>query len=122
MVKFDNIKVGDKVMILSEVRIGWGGGKSFWMPKTVDKVTPKQFVVGSSRYKKETGSAIGDYYSKSAKLIGEVKDETKERNVLVRKLNYAYEIKKIIGKVKVPHDHENLQEILSRLREVSKLL
>jgi len=122
MVKFENIKAGDKVMIRSEVRVGWGGGESFWLPRTVDKVTPKQLVVGNSRYKKDTGAAIGDYYSKSAKLIGEVKDETKERNALVRKLNDAYEIKKIIEKIKVPYDHENLQEILNRIREVGKLL
>jgi len=120
--KFENIEVGDNVLIMDEVRIGWGGGESFWLPKKVDKVTPKQFVIGNSRYKKDDGSCVGGKYLNKAKLIGEEESQLEERNNLVKRLNTAHEIRKLIDSVKVSHEHKNLFVILNKLKEIDTLI
>jgi len=120
--KFGNIKTGDTVLIKTEVRIGWSGCKYFWQPKTVDKVTPKQFVIENRRYKKDDGYCIGGGYAEQAKLIGEEKDETNECNELVKKLNAAYKVKNIVDQFKISYESKNLFSILEKLKEAEKLL
>jgi hypothetical protein len=71
--KFENVKAGDNVLVREEVRIGWSSSQGFWLLKTVDKVTPKQFIVGNSRYRKIDGSCVRGGYSDKAKLAGEEK-------------------------------------------------
>lgn len=118
--KFKNIKKGDAVLIQETIRIGWGG-ESFWVTKLVDKITPKQFMVGNNRYKKEDGSCVGNRYAKKAKIIGEEKDQKHDRNKLVKRINSAYEIKEIIEKLDVDYKNKNLFALLSNLKDIEKL-
>ena len=57
--KFTDIKAGDTVYVKAIVNYGFSGGKGFWVPKIVDRVTPKQFLIGEVRYSKEDGRRIG---------------------------------------------------------------
>lgn len=120
--KFKNIKKGDAVLVQQEVKIGWAaGGESFWVTEPVDKVTPKQFTVGNERYKKIDGVCIGGGYGSHAKLIGEEKDQTQDRNKLIKRFNSAYEIKCIIEKLDIDYKNKNLFILLSNLKDIEKL-
>ena len=57
---FDDIKVGDAVLVSVEAREGWQGGQWFNMKRTVDRVTPKQFEVKGKMYRKSDGVCVGD--------------------------------------------------------------
>ena len=119
--KFQNIKTGDIVFAKSSVRVGWGGREQFWTPQKVEKVTPKQFVVGGERYKKEDGSCIGRY--NSVANLGDVihrdkvKDQTEEKNDLILKVSQACDANEIIYGFKVKYDHPNLASILTHLKQ-----
>lgn len=52
--KFDDIKVGDEVIIS---RTSWGGTKTI---EKVTKVTPKYFDAGNRRYRKDDGYMYGN--------------------------------------------------------------
>jgi len=102
--KFVNVKVGDTVYTKTLIAIGgWNRtGKTFFIPREVTKVTPKQFEVEGLRTKlrKEDGSPVGDgswvyiegedinqFYGSKAETV---KDESKEANDysnLVKKYN-----------------------------------
>ena len=99
--KFENIKTGDLVLVQVGVRHGWGLSKPFWVKRQVARVTPKQFVVGDSKYRKDNGRYIGDRYHGPAKEIGEEEDQSKDRSEFARKINAAHEINKVIGLLKL---------------------
>jgi len=70
--KFEDIKVGDTVMIEADVRYGWRESKSFWVPANVTKVTPKRFFIGEyNQFRKDDGVKVGDGYA-AARSIGDV--------------------------------------------------
>jgi len=57
---FEDIKVGDLVLVPFPVKWGWNGGKSFVVGRPVTKVTPKRFTVGDTVYNKSKGAIVGD--------------------------------------------------------------
>jgi hypothetical protein len=103
MMKFGDIKVGDSVLVKTNIVLGgWNrSGKAFYVRRKVIRVTPKQFEVEFLRNKlrKEDGSPVGD--GSHAYMLGEeiikwgnakevVKDETDdavEYEKLVNKYN-----------------------------------
>jgi len=129
--KFGDIKQGDTVYIFTTTSMGWRGGKSFWLPKQVDKVTPKQFTVDDQRYRKDDGSPIGGRGGADASKLGDrgfngpVTDQTTERDALVRNLNVVSEISGVIDQFRpfrIDHQHPKLSEIHALLKEVERLL
>ena len=69
--KFENIKVGDKICKQDNISYGWNTGKSFWIPISVEKITNTQFTLSDgSRCKKSNGNIIGNEFQ-SVKNIGE---------------------------------------------------
>lgn len=80
--KFDDITKDDTVYIKVKVKVGWRRSVSFWVPKKVDKVTPKHFVVGSKRYKTEDGQCIGGNYGERAAFLGDNDGGAKVTNQL----------------------------------------
>ena len=64
---------------------------------------------------------IGSYFN-VAKLIGEEESQLEERNNLVKRLNAAYEIRKLTDSIKVNYEHDNLFIILDKLKEVNGLI
>lgn len=102
--KFGNIKTGDTVYTKILIAIGaWNRtGKSFFIPRIVTKVTPKQFEVEGLRTKlrKEDGSPVGDgswaylegdefkqFYSSEPELVRDQSKEASDYNNLVKKYN-----------------------------------
>lgn len=102
--KFGNIKVGDTVYTKTLITIGgWNRtGKAFFIPRSVTKVTPKQFEVEGLRTKlrKEDGSPVGDgswvylkgeefkqFYSSEPELVKDQSKEASDYNNLVKKYN-----------------------------------
>ncbi len=62
MSKFEDVKVGDTVLISTGVNIGWGQLKNFWVKDTVSKVTKTQFTTAQGvRAKRDSGSVIGEH-------------------------------------------------------------
>lgn len=81
--KFENIQVGDDVLVPVMVaghQGAWRGrGSEFHVLAQVTRVTKTQFTAGGERYMKERGSQIGDYF-RCAYPVGEVLDQTEEVN------------------------------------------
>lgn len=73
---FEDVKVGDTVLIRVTYRRGFSLGRSFYVRKPVERVTPKRFVVCGNQYTKADGLLFGGYGV--AHKLGEVEDQTKE--------------------------------------------
>ena len=119
--KFKSIAVGDLVCIQDQIQNELDEYYGFWLPKEVKRVTAKQFTVDGKRYRKEDGRCIGDKYSEPAKQIGEEKNQTEERNLLIRKINAECEIPKLTKELEVDHNDKNLFIILEKLIELKTL-
>lgn len=105
MEKFDDIKVGDKVVVVNRYR------KEI---ATVDKVTPKRFKIGNTTYSKSDGYEYGAKWSYS--WCQHVTDELCEeiaRNEQFEKMrrklsnirlgSYNYEMTKLLYDFMVEH-------------------
>ena len=83
MANFNNIKVGDKVLIYVRRGHMWRG-TTWCIGITVDKVTNTQFRAGSRRFFKKDGAQWGTDGTKSAHVYDEAKDEIEEyRNIFM---------------------------------------
>lgn len=122
--KFKDIKEGDEVMVQEVVRDGhWGGKRGFWVCKKVDRVTPKQFMVGKDRYRKKDGRAVGVGYFEECKLAGEVADETQKMIVFKHENVVAGKIQIIGAKLtRFKPGYPNIIEIYEILKQVETLL
>ena len=127
--KFGDIKQGDTVYLKSGISVVWGGiQKYFWLPKKVTRITPKQFVVNNKRYKKENGYNIRGKYYERVYMLGDVVnnspviDQTKEKNTLIYNIDTAYAIKTLISQFKIKHNHPNLVDIHTKIKEIESLL
>lgn len=93
--KFEDIKVGDKVYLAAKVRIGLNWSMpvvgEFNLPQEVTKVTAKFFDIGRDRYRKVDGREssserhvynLGDY---SLQTLSTVRDDTEAYKVAVEK-------------------------------------
>ncbi len=86
--KYQDIKTADTVYLQVLVSTGWHSEENFWLPKKVEKVTPKQFQVDGDKYRKKDGSRVTSDYRMSGecKNLGDkiywndtvVIDQTKE--------------------------------------------
>jgi len=73
--KFENIKVGDKVVVKKSISLGWNRSKSFRVVTTVTKITKTQFTADGNRYKKDNGSMIGDSWIEAEVYTDDSQDE-----------------------------------------------
>lgn len=70
--KFENIKIGDKVLVEKTIRYGWGNDRSFLIYESVEKITKTQFSTKEgNRFKKENGKHIGKGYGVYCYLEGD---------------------------------------------------
>lgn len=75
MGKFDDVKVGDKLMV--KVTLGFKGwnsiyfGEDFFVEVTVDRVIKTRFTAGGVDYKKVDGCKVGENYTQSVFKAGE---------------------------------------------------
>ena len=128
MNKFEDVKIGDIVYIQVEVMASWGIGRDFWVPRPVERVTPKQFVIANNRYKKDDGRAVaGKYYNRVAnlgdKINGEiVKDQVKEKNKFIVSIKLAREGNETIKGMRLNYAQTNLEEITEKLEELDRLI
>ena len=81
--KFEDVKVGDKVLVpIEEQGLSvFSPRKIFYITKAVTRVTPKQFLIDKDRFQKSDGSNIGGVYRFCrAWFVGEGDkvDQTKE--------------------------------------------
>jgi len=137
--KYENIKVGDTVYLEHKVRTGWRNGKIFWLPVTVEKVTPKQFQVKNKKYRKDTGRIVGDAYyqdgSGYCKDIGDdepyypngkdkVSDQTIEYRAHIGKLKAIKSINEMTEDIckNTDEDYSNLMEIHASIRKAHELM
>jgi len=132
MIKFENIKAGDELLIKKRIQVGWNISKEFTIPIKVDKTTKTQIVVeGGRRFKKENGVEIkgnswgqaifypGDkesWYSKKGAY-----DQTHEMVEFIKTINILLENKKIIASLSLTEDNPHLTEINKLLKNVKAL-
>jgi len=136
-VRFEDVKVGDTVLIEKSVWYGYGYRRDFNIAVTVERITKTQFVTNGKRFKKDNGSEVCSGYGSKAYLVGEevgyvnktiAKDETKEMNEFILKLKRINEIKdfmKEIDNVKimdltdgqVSSLHSNIKGISNQFKE-----
>jgi len=132
IMKFENIAIDDTVYIRTGVRDGYNTAH-FWIPRKVEKVTPKQFMVSGERYKKEDGAQIGDVYAYACNLGdntgsmsgGDVTNQMKEKNDFVHKRNMCANISLItrkLGSINFSADTKNLVEINALMQQIEDLL
>ena len=88
--KFKDIQIDDVVYVEVMITIAFNRGRSFWMPRKVDRITPTMFVIGDTRYRKNNGRVVDrNSYGDYAKNLGDdgtyhngepVTDQTVEYN------------------------------------------
>lgn len=106
--KFENIKVGDKVVIEKGILLGWNCYKSFNIVTTVTKTTKTQFTADGNRYKKDNGCMIGNNWVEAEVYIDDSQDQSKEMARFQKKLDYSRYIKKSITDIMQNIDKKNL--------------
>ena len=135
MNKFENIEVGDVVIVNETIVPGmWEKKIYFFVAKPVEKVTPKQFMVCGSMYRKSDGAMVksgnGRIRSRAYKE-GEqlnrnslVTDQTKERNECVRNANTANRCKPKLTNIKegLKYNTPNLKKIAEKIDEIELLM
>ena len=136
IMKFEDIKVGDTVLIKKSVMYGYRYRRFFNIAMTVERITKTQFITDGKRFKKDDGCEIGvDYNRSKAYLVGEevgymtktiAKDETKEMNEFILKLKRVDEIRDFMKEIQsvktidltdgqVSSLHSNLESIKNSL-------
>ena len=131
--KFKDIKTGDKVLVIDKVSTGWNTWESFYVPKEVGKVTPKQFYVGENRYKKDDGMKVGGGWDDKVYFKGDeikgcgdkvtiVNNQLEERNDFVMRKNKIYILTKSLEKIKLSIDTPNIVEIDKKINEIIELI
>lgn len=73
-IKFQEIKVGDKVLITKKLSYGWRSDLSFWVAVPVTRVTKAQIEVDGKMYWKKDGAQVGEPFS-SAKTLNCKEDQ-----------------------------------------------
>ena len=134
--KFKDISVGDKVLVNEVVMTScWGmNEKNFFVLKEVAKVTPKQFTVGTDRYRKYDGSMVasnkhGVAYRQNeiispsyASVTRKAEDQTSKMNALKKNLKLSNDINNLLSKFKVNYGSEHLIDISIKVHELSVLI
>ena len=128
--KFKDIKKGDIVYIVKGVKVGMFSAPTlFWVPKPVERVTPKQFAVDGQCYKKENGLGVGMsagpayYLGDNLGFEGKVTDQTKAMLSFIEKINMSRQISNTTDKLKeVNHKHPRLEEIYDAMVKIEGLL
>ena len=84
--KFEDIKVGDKVIVPKYVRCGWNSGKTFKIVANVTRVTKTQFTADGRRFKKDYGTEMGNSFIQAVKYTDESQDQTSEMELFIKKV------------------------------------
>lgn len=119
--KVEDLKVGDKV--LAPVKTGHYTHRTFMVPVEIDRLTPKQIVIGSDRYKKDTLGKIGDSWDKLE--LDLTKTQENEYKAYVYKLKCFHQLPYIegMGRVNLECPTSLLEkgvELMKQLQEVYK--
>lgn len=109
--KFENIKIGDKVVVSKSISLGWNRSKSFNIVTTVTKTTKTQFTAGGNRYRKDHGGMIGDTWLIAEVYIDDSQDQSKEMARFQKKLDYSRYIKKSITDIMQDINKKNLYDL-----------
>lgn len=132
--KFEGVSVGDTVYVSVSTASGFSSGPSFFLPKSVARVTAKQFVTeGGDRYRKADGRFVCSQsywvfaYNLGDKLAGygverTVEDQTVEYNEYQKRTRHASEIIRMLDNMRVPAAHPNLYEIHDLATQITTLL
>jgi len=59
MSKFNDVKVGDKVLCPVSIRYGFNSNKHYHVQKSVTRLTTTQIVIGDKKFYKEDGREVG---------------------------------------------------------------
>ena len=129
--KFKDIKKGDVVYVENLFHYGWGNRRDFWIPVEVERTTPKQFMAGSGRYRKEDGRSISsESFHRFARNLGEdcgfkekVTDQTEEMQSFLNEIKMAHQIRSVSGGLRLfGRDDKNLAEIHKLTVKIEELL
>jgi hypothetical protein len=133
--QFDNISVGDEVLIRStSCSIGWGIVEFPGELKSVQKVTPTQFVAGDIRFRK-SGLEIGSCRRRALPVTPELRQKVVTASALIAADNRVHGLLKVTedrlnafrgGVRRDPKTHDQalatLQQISDQLEAIAKLL
>jgi len=129
---FEDVKIGDVVMIQKIISYGWNCEEYFYLPNTVTSVTKAQFVAGEYRIQKKDGSIVGGKWLRAKRLGarmpfgGIVCDQTKEMEAFSSKIMYEQKLESFIREMRVQRNGklsaDKLKDILQRLKEIDACL
>ena len=132
--KFKDIKVGDTVFVEETVKNGFSGGQSFYIPKSVTKVTPAQFFIGDLRFTKKDGKRIG-VYGEHAYLEGDqggwsynniVTDQTVQMETFKQKIAVQMQLRRKFEGLKLDRNSDKsldeLNDILALVEQLENKL
>ena len=133
MDKYADIKVDDVVYIEQVISYGWHKSRNFWIPRKVERVTPKQFQVYGKKYRKSDGRKVtSEYGAHFARWCGEivstwgtekeiVSDQTVDRDEFIKKLKARDRIMNLTGSIRADIENDNIFEIMSLLEKAYEL-
>lgn len=120
--KFQDIKVGDPVIVEERIVIGFHQTKTFYVRKLVTRRTKAQFCVDQKRYNLR-GARIGEFFDR-AHLEGDsymgnpIKDQTKEMKQFEVKVELWKTVK---GKVRDLPLTVDIDRSVNELKEIGEL-
>jgi len=121
--RFEDIKTGETVFLLTSVNLGYGLRKKvFFIPKKVTKTTKTQFTLeDGKRYKKSTGREIGGnggcYPIGSSYFNRPIKDDSAELLLFIKKKNAIVNLNALLSVVRLPISDGFSMQDLSKLTE-----
>lgn len=125
--KFENIKVGDTVLVEDKVSYGWNLAEAFLVPKKVERVTKTQFIIeGGDKFRKD-GRIISRKFVNAYNFGDKVgllrdrvaKDESELMEVFKAKLGVEKSINKKSESIKI---ELNSDLSLKLLKEIDGLM
>ncbi|HGE7051760.1 TPA: hypothetical protein ACGCAJ_004753 [Serratia marcescens] len=61
---FEHTNVGDEIVVIQEIRLGWGATPRFAVKRKVIRTTKTQIITGENeRYRRDNGKLVGGSYS-----------------------------------------------------------
>lgn len=123
--QFDDIKVGDEVLIRPTFSsLGWGIVAPPGELRRVQKVTKTQFIAGDIRFHKE-GHEVGSRRNRALPVTPELRQRVVTASALIAAYNRVYGLLKItqdrlnVFKNRARHDPKTHDQALATLQQIS---
>lgn len=129
-IRFENVAVGDEVLIVAPVVVAYRDTRHFWLKAKVTRVTKSLFVAGvnKNRYTKEKGHQIGQWGGYAVEIGAKksggkvIESEVHKYKELKNKIALRNEINSFLKHEWVSVETLNLNTVVEKVRSLRSSL